>query len=189
MSDSQYIGPSLKKEKHDEMIRREVLLAGEEIEAAIWGNIEASVIPLDAQRNKNQSLDLATKAIGLDKRSGILGLTNQRIIFYMPKMMNRYEFEAYPIKQVDSVQFTKGMRKGRIDISIVNNNRVIKAIQNDEGKIIVDRIQEAVQKAGKAEGATIVTSHQDPVDALKMKFVNGEITKEEFEEKRKILEG
>ena len=128
--------------------------------------------------------------IGLDKRSGLLGLTSQRVIFYMPKMMNRYEFEAYTIDQVDSITFTKGMRKGRIDISIVNNNNVIKHIDNDEGKTIVEMIQNAIQESKKQQGSTVITQEkQSPLDALKMKFVNGEITAEEYEKMKKVLEG
>ena len=47
-------------------------------------------------------IELGTKVLGLDKRSGLIELTNQRVIFYIPKMMNRYEFEAYKLKQVDA---------------------------------------------------------------------------------------
>ena len=35
----------------------------------------------------------------------------------------------------------------------------------------------------------MVQERQSPIAALKMKYVNGEITKDEFEEKKKILEG
>lgn len=187
----QFIGQSVDRKKLDEMISRGVLMRNETLKGAIWGSIEASRVPLGGNRSKHMELDLATKAMGMDKRSGLIGLTNRRVIFYMPKMMNRYEFDAFAIKQVDSVQFTKGMRKGRVDISIVNNNRVIKGIDNEEGKIIVELIQQALEEIEtKSSAPTVVTTTaQSPIDALKMKFVNGEITKEEYEEKKAILEG
>lgn len=187
-----YIGPSVDKRKLNEMISRGVLGKGETLKAAIWGSVESSRDPLGGARSKNSSISLGVKAAGLDKRSGLMGLTNRRVIFYMPKMMNRYEFEAFAIKQIDSVQFTKGMRKGRIDVTILNGNRVIKGIDNEEGRTIVDIVQEAVENvAAQGSAPTVITqqAQQSPIDALKMKFVNGEITKEEYEEKKAILEG
>ena len=120
--DGKFIGGSVSKKKLDEMLSRGVLIRGETLQAAIWGSIESNRTPLGGARSKHMEIGLATKAAGMDKRSGLLGLTNHRVIFYMPKMMNRYEFEAYKIKQIDSVQFTKGMRKGRIDIGTANDN-------------------------------------------------------------------
>lgn len=187
-----YIGPSVDKRKLNEMISRGVLGKGETLKAAIWGSVESSRDPLGGARSKNSSISLGVKATGLDKRSGLMGLTNRRVIFYMPKMMNRYEFEAFAIKQIDSIQFTKGMRKGRIDVTILNGNRVIKGIDNEEGRTIVDIVQEAVDSvAAQGSTPTVITqqAQQSPIDALKMKFVNGEITKEEYEEKKAILEG
>ena len=172
----------------EEMTWRGVLLEGESLRAAIRGQVESSRDPLGGTRSKHQDLDLATTMLGMDRRSRLLGLTNQRVIFYMPKIMNRYEFEAYAIEQVDSATFTKGMRKGRIDISIVNNNRMIKHIDNGEGRIMVDMIQSAVQES-KKQGSAAASGAQSPMDALKMKLVDGEITEEEYERKRKILEG
>lgn len=107
----------------------------------------------------------------------------------MPKMMNRYEFEAYKIKQIDAIQFTKGMRKGRIDISTTNSNRIVKGVDNEEGRVIVDIIQQAMEKLDEQSSApTVVVDAQDPIKVLKMKFVNGEITQEEYETKKAILE-
>ena len=188
--DGMYIGPSINKDKLNEMLNRDILMKNEKLEAAIWGSIEASRVPLGGSRSKSGDIDLVTKSIGLDKRSGLLGLTNRRIIFYMPKMMGRYETETFAIQQVDSIAFTKGMRKGRIDISITNNNRVMKGIDNEEGKTIVDIIQQAVDNATVQNSTpTVINTAQNPIDALKMKFVNGEITKEEYEEKKAILDG
>ena len=167
-----------------------VLLVGEELRSAIWGKIESSRIPMMGSRQKDADLQLPV----FNSRNGLLGLTTQRVIFYMPKMMGRYEFEAYEIDQVDSIIFTKGMRKGRINVSIVNNDRVIKGIDNTEGKTIVEHIQTAIQENkrqrqdGGASASQNGSNTQSPMDILKTKFVNGEITEEEFERKKKLLE-
>ena len=185
----QFIGESVNRKKLDEMLNRGVLMSSETLEAAIWGSVESSRLPTGGARSKHMDMDLVSMATGLDKRSGLLGLTNRRVIFYMPKMMNRYEFEAYKIKQIDSVQFTKGMRKGRVDISTMNSNRVVKDVNNGEGKIIVERIQQAMERLDEQSSTpTVVVDAQDPIKALKMKFVNGEITQEEYETKKAILE-
>lgn len=185
----QFIGESVNRKKLDEMLSRGVLISSETLKAAIWGSVESSRGPLGGARSKHSDIDLVTKATGLDKRSGLLGLTNRRVIFYMPKMMNRYEFEAYKLKQIDSVQFTKGMRKGRVDISTTNSNRVVKGVDNDEGRIIVELIQQAMERLDEQSSTpTVVVDAQDPIKALKMKFVNGEITQEEYEAKKAILE-
>ena len=105
-------------------------------------------------------------------------------------MLNRYEFKAYELKQIDSIRFTKGLRKGRIDITTTDNSRVIKGINNEEGMTIVDMIQRAIDKINMQRNApTVAAAAQSPIDVLKMKFINGEITKEEYEEKKKILDG
>ena len=190
MHDIEYVGSSVKQDKLDKMIERNVLMQGEAIKAVIWGKIESSRIPLEGQRSKDMGVDLIVKATTLDRRSGLIGLTDKRVIFYMPKMMDRYEFEAYDIEQVDSVTFTKGMRRGRIDITIVNSNRVIKHINNDEGHTMVDYIQNAIHEIKKKQQSpTTVVTEQSPLDALKMKFVNGEITTEEYEKMKSVLEG
>lgn len=185
----QFIGGSVSRKKLDELFSRGVLIGGETLVAAIWGSVESNRMPMGGARSKHSEIDLVTKATGLDKRSGLLGLTNRRVIFYMPKMMDRYEFEAYKIQQIDTVQFTKGMRKGRVDISTTNSNRIVKGVDNEEGKAIVDLIQQAMEKLDEQSRApTVVVDAQDPIKALKMRFVNGEITQEEYEAKKAILE-
>ena len=69
--------------------------------------------------------------------------------------------------------------------------RIIKGVDNDEGKAIVELIHEAVEKLDEQSStpSVIVNNQQDPITALKMKFVNGEITQEEYEMKKAILEG
>ena len=189
MHDIEYTGPSIKREKLDKMMERGVLLEGETLKAAIWGKIESSRGLLFGQRSKEEDIDAMKKLMTLDRRSGLVGLTNRRVIFYMPKIMDRYEFEAYDIDQVDSVTFTKGLIHGRIDITIVNSNRVIKKIDNEEGRTMVDYIQNSIQDTKKKQQTpTTVAEQQSPLETLKMRFVNGEITKEEFEDMKKVLE-
>ena len=188
--ENSFIGPSVNRKKLDEMFSRGVLGSDETLEAAMWGGIEFGNQLLIGRRSKHKKTDLSDKAVKLSTRSGLMILTNHRIIFYMPKMLNRYEFEAYELKQIDSIRFTKGLRKGRIDITTTNNNRVIKGINNEEGITVVDMIQRAIDKINTQRNApTVVAAAQSPIDVLKMKFINGEITKEEYEEKRKILDG
>ncbi len=180
----QFIGKDIKKNWFKEMEEREIFLLDEKLIALIGGIIESRSIPLTGD---DPSI---TKALGTNVREGLIGLTNKRVIFYMPKMLNRYEFESYTLEQISSIQFTKGMINGRIQVTAFNDSKVIKWVDNDGGKIITDMIQKATNIIKFKDQNTNHTSQKDdPISILKIRYAKGEITREEFEQMKKELDG
>lgn len=119
-----------------------------------------------------------------------MGLTNRRVIFYMPKILNRYEFESYTIDQISSVQFTKGLHRGRIQVTAFNDYKIIKWISNEDGKRITEMIHNAVETIkGRAlnKDTREVSKEENPLAVLKMRYARGEITKKKFDEMKKVL--
>jgi hypothetical protein len=116
-------------------------------------------------------------------RDGALVCTTRRLLFYMPKILGRWEVEAAPLEQVSSVHYNKGMVSSRIHITVFNDEKVIKWIRNKDAKIMIDIIENKlknIKNSGKNAG--------DPLLELKMRLVKGEISKEEYLELKKILE-
>ena len=186
-----YISSEISPEWLDDMKDRKVLLEGEELEFAIKCSIEKAIDVMAGQRGKLDSLDLASKMLKMDKRKGIAAITNNRIIFYMPKMLDRYEFESFDHERMDSVEFTKGMRKSRLEITTLNDHKILKDVNTEEGKKMTDELQKIIvaNKDAKSNPTTVNTvQQQSPMDLLKTKFINGEITDEEYQQKHKILE-
>ena len=140
-------------------------------------------------------------------------VTEKRIVIRNPTKMGLGEnIEDYPYDQITSVKLEKGMFSASIQFTIPgmteesksgkglrdfglgyvpwnrNDEGVIDAIPKDKAEKLFKIIREGVQKAKNAKSRTQITQQQTPLDRLKMKYVNGEITEEEFERKRKVLE-
>jgi len=105
----------------------------------------------------------------------------------MPKILGRYEFEYVPIDQISSIHFNKGLISGRIHITVVNDEKVIKRVNNYAGLKMVELIEKQIDQI-KSANKSNSSGNADPLQALKMRLVNGEITIEQYEELRRILE-
>jgi len=181
------IGKGIKQKWFKEMEERNVFLDDEELIAVIGGAIESGIFPLSGDRSTFGSINLTGSTANV--RDGLIGLTNKRVIFYMPKVLNRYEFESYDLDQISSIQFTKGMIQGRIQITAFNDHKIIKWVDNKDGKIITEMIQEAVHTIKYKDNKKLESnSLENPLDILKIRFAKGEISKEEFEDMKSALE-
>lgn len=189
-NDFKFVGKSVKKQWFKEMEERNIFLKDEKIIAAIKGGIESGIVPLRGDRSTYSGITLAQAAV-TDVRNGLVGLTNKRVIFYMPKMLNRYEFESYTLDQISSVQFTKGLINSRIQITAFNDHKTIKWVNNEDGKTMTTMIQEAVHKLKfkkeEHEKKVKKSDEDDVLKVLKLRYAKGEITKKEFEKLKKDL--
>ena len=136
-------------------------------------------------------------------------VTEKRIVVRNPTKMGLGEnIEDYPYDQITSVKLEKGMFSASIQFTIPgmtessksdkwsglvwgrSDEGVIDAIPKSKAEKLFKIIREGVANSKKEKSQpTVIQQQQSPIDMLKVKFVNGEITKEEFEEKKKILEG
>ncbi len=189
-SDFKFVGKSVKEIWFKEMEERNIFLKDEKLIAAIKGTIESGIIPLRGDRSTFSGISLG-QAAATHVRTGLIGLTNKRVIFYMPKILNRYEFESYTLDQISSVQFTKGLVQGRIQITAFNDYKTIKWVNNDEGKTITTMIQDAMHslkfKKDEPEQKSKKSDGDDFLKVLKLRYAKGEITKKEFEKMKKVL--
>ena len=141
-------------------------------------------------------------------------LTNNRILIRQPTRFGTGEkMEAYDYDQIKSVRVERGMRASSIILNIdgltelsklsgfgsggarVTSGKGIgeiggldRALADEMHKYIKARVDE-IKKAASVPVQTIVQQQQqDPIAALKLRFVNGEITEDEYLRKKELLE-
>ena len=143
-------------------------------------------------------------------------VTSNRIIIKNPSMFGaRKDVEMFYYADMVSVKLEKGMFSSSIYLSIPGLTEISKAqrggsfglaslggvanqsgsglitgLPKDTAKKMYDIIRKHIDEAKLKKNAPPppAADNLDPIKALKMKFVNGEITQEEYEAKKKILE-
>lgn len=184
-----YIAPSVKPDWLLRFQANGILREGEILEFAVGGFIEKTISALIGKQHKGTGFTLEQKALQLDKRRGIVVVTNVRLLFYMPKLLGRYEVDSYYLDRIEAVEFTKGRFKGRVQVTITNDDKVVKGMDNGEGKKLAEYLQKVILDHRPAAGAPAGAQEaQDPINALKMRLASGEITQEEYENLRRVLE-
>ena len=111
--------------------------------------------------------------------------TTKKIIIRDPSALGlRQNIEIYNYEQIVDVKLEKGIFSSRIGINVPGSiyDGIIEALPKDEAedllKIIYDRIKQKKTS----------TSDDDPLTILKKRFAKGEISKEEYEEMKLVLE-
>ena len=112
--------------------------------------------------------------------------TTKKIIIRNPSALGlRQNIEIYNYEQIVDVKLEKGMFSSAIAINVPGSiyDGYIEAIPKDEAedllKIIFERIKEK---------KTSSSDDDDPLIILKKRFAKGEITKEEYENMKSVLE-
>ena len=116
-------------------------------------------------------------------------ITTERIIARSPGLIN---------STIDSVQWDDisnySMFKGKllragIKVFSAHGTMQIDDLNKDDTKRIREFIDENMKKVKDAKSqGHVIQQAQSPLDQLKTKFVNGEITQEEYEARKKVLE-
>ena len=111
--------------------------------------------------------------------------TTKKIIIRNPSVMGlRQNVEIYPYEKIIDVKLEKGMFSSAIDINVPGSiyDGYIEAIPKNEAedllKIIYERIKEKKTSPSDDGHLTI----------LKKRFAKGEITKEEYDDMKSVLE-
>ena len=140
----------------------------------------------------------------------IIFATTKRIIIKNPNLLGlREDVDDYSYDSITSVKLEKGLFSSSIHLVIPgmtemsksdrhfkmwgrNDAGVIDAISKDKAEelymVIKDKVRETKEQQKTPSVMMVESKKENPMDTLKLRFVNGEITKEEYEDMKKVLE-
>lgn len=140
-------------------------------------------------------------------------VTDRRILIVSPKKLGlAVDVEDYTYDNITGIKLVKGMLHSSIELTMPGSselskpNRIlgfhmgsslvggevagaIEGLPREKAEKIVEIVRKKIREYKEQRNTpTTIQQQQSPLDLLKTKFVNGEITEEEFEKKKKILE-
>jgi hypothetical protein len=125
-------------------------------------------------------------------------ITNQRIIRYSPSALGLHkEIEDYRYEDIANLKIDKGILFATITAKrrFMSEDLVLDKLLKGRADYISRVIQENLRRISSAPASlvttnqqTALTSPEDPLQVLKLRFARGEITKEQFEEMKRVLE-
>jgi len=125
-------------------------------------------------------------------------VTNQRIIRYSPSSLGLHkEIEDYRYEDMANLKIDKGIMFARIIVKrrFMSEDLILDNLPEGQVDYIFRLIQENLRRIGSATASPVtadqqtpLTSSEDPLQVLKLRFARGEITKEQFEEMKEVLE-
>jgi hypothetical protein len=125
-------------------------------------------------------------------------ITNQRIIRCSPSTLGlRKELEDYRYEDIANLKIDKGILFATITIKrrFMSEDLILDNLPRSRADYISRVIQENLRRMSGAPASPVtanqrtpLTSPEDPLKVLKLRFARGEITKEQFEEMKRALE-
>jgi len=125
-------------------------------------------------------------------------ITNQRIIRYSPSTLGLHkEIEDYRYEDIANLKIDKGILFATITAKrrFMSEDLVLDKLLKGRADYISRLIQENLRRISSAPASLVTTNQQtrptspeDPLQVLKLRFARGEITKEQFEEMKRVLE-
>ena len=121
-------------------------------------------------------------------------VTDHRIIRYSPSALGLHkDVETYLYKDMANFVVHKGLIFATMIIRsrMMSDNLVIDNLPKGQMDVITKSVNEAIRRARSPasishSAASVPT--EDPIKLLKVRLAKGEITKEQFEEMRKLIE-
>jgi len=111
--------------------------------------------------------------------------TTKKIIIRNPSALGlRQNVEVYTYEKIIDVKLEKGMLSSSIDINVPGSiyDGYIDAIPKDDAEDLLKIIYERMKEKKTS------STDDDPLIILKKRFAKGEITKEEYEDMKSVLE-
>ena len=125
-------------------------------------------------------------------------ITNQRIIRYSPSTLGLHkEIEDYRYEDIANLKMEKGILFATITLRrrFMSEDLVLDNLPARQVDYVFRLIQENLKRMSSAPVSPVKTGQQaapgpseDPIQVLKLRFARGEITREEFEEMKRVLE-
>ncbi len=85
--------------------------------------------------------------------SGLLVLTNRRLLFLKEGMM-RKTLEDFPLEKVSSIQWLSGIAMGKLTIFASGNKAEVGSVVKKDGKDFGDQVRERIATSSKAPAPT-----------------------------------
>lgn len=125
-------------------------------------------------------------------------ITNQRIIRYSPSTLGLHkEIEDYRYEDIANLKINKGILFATITLKrrFMSEDLILDNLPAGQVDYVFRLIQENLRRMSSAPTSVVTTNQQtpliapeDPLQVLKLRFARGEITKEQFEEMKRMLE-
>ena len=125
-------------------------------------------------------------------------ITNQRIIRYSPSALGLHkEIEDHRYEDIANLKMKKGILFATITLKhrFMSQDLILDNLPAGKVDYIFRLIQENLKQMSGAPVSPATTSQptppgapEDPLQVLKLRFARGEITREEFEEMKRVLE-
>ena len=125
-------------------------------------------------------------------------ITNQRIIRYSPSTLGLHkEIEDYRYEDIANLKIDKGILFATITLKrrFMSADLILDNLPAGQVDYVFKLIQENLRRMSSAPTSVVTTNQQtpltapeDPLQVLKLRFARGEITKEQFEEMKRVLE-
>jgi hypothetical protein len=122
--------------------------------------------------------------------SGLILVTNKRLLLYRSLFLGRYEHMAFPYDEITTVASRKGYLGDAIDVATASELITIGSISKGDAEPTANIIRDMLTSF-KARASSAPVSPQvdivDQIEKLASLMDKGLVTKEEFEEKKKKL--
>jgi len=125
-------------------------------------------------------------------------ITNQRIIRYSPSSLGLYkEIEDHRYEDIANLKIEKGILFATITLKrrFMSEDLILDNLPAGKVDYVFRLIQENLKRISSTSVSPVTTNQQtpltateDPLQVLKLRFARGEITREEFEEMKRVLE-
>jgi len=109
----------------------------------------------------------------------------------------RKEIEDYRYEDIANLKIDKGIRFATIAVKrrFMSEDLILDKLLKGQADYICRFIQENLRRTSRAPTSPVTasqqilpTSQEDPLQVLKLRFARGEISKEQFEEMKRLLE-
>lgn len=125
-------------------------------------------------------------------------ITDQRIIRYSPSALGLHkEIEDHRYEDIANLKMEKGILFATITLKhrFMSQDLILDNLPAGKVDYVFRLIQENLKRISSASVSpaatgqpTPATATEDPLQVLKLRFARGEITREEFEEMKRVLE-
>mgnify|MGYP005862514641 FL=1 len=128
-------------------------------------------------------------------------ITNQRVVRYSPSKLGlRAEIEDYRYQDMANVEVKSGLVFGEVhvDMRFESEPLIFKNITKSTADGLHKLLSQGILAVApamppgvvaRAVGVASADTEEDPLQILKVRFAKGEITKEEYEETARLLQG